>query len=384
MLERGCGLTVYAGEHEVSTGLEARLYPGGFEGHDPVYVAAPLPSRGSAVFRGLRPGAYQVRAEVGSFMDPPTCLGRVEIAVAPGEERAVLLKLDASAVGPPPVPLAGTLSLPPGAAELEPVLEILRARGPALRAGDALRVPLDDMEPGATPGRYRWDAGRVSPGRVKLVVHPLQISEVIELPAAGNREAALAVPELARVLVRVVDAHHRLPVAVPFVAWSRFDPELGHELETEPGSEAERALEMEFLDPGHAGAVDFAAPVGPILIGTGGAGYGEEARWVDVAPGRNEIEFVLAPRTTLVLGFLDGDALVPPPPGLSVRQVDGDASWERWDRAGSRVVGVFERPGRYLIEAGAEGEITFDPREIRIAEGESLELDLPVRRRSDP
>ena len=379
-LSRAASLVVITDADEIELPVQVRLYPGGWDSADPAYVALDVVPGRPTLFENLEPGDHQVRVEFGFWQDPPTILARREVTLAPGETKTVTLTTDADLFVPRPAALAGTLELPAGANELGVELQVRPTRGPGWRASDKQRISLARMRALGDGKTYRWDAGEVSSGRVNLIVHPLQVSVVIELPPAGDRAVHLEVAELAHVLVSVVDRSSGEPLPVEmYVAWSKFEPTHRHQLPDDPGSLAERSVAPENIEPDGPGRASFYAPIGRTLVAVGYAGYEEESRWVEILPGQNEVDFALAPLPTLVVGFLDGDELVPAPRGLTVRAVDGDSEWQVWASVGGRLLGIFEEPGQYLVRASHEAEYVFPPREVRIRLGERIEVDIAVR-----
>ena len=276
--------------------------------------------------------------------------------------------------------LAGPRGVPAGADELGVRLQIRPARGPGWRASDKQNIPLTRMQPLGDGKTYRWDAGEVSSGKVNLIVHPLQLSVLIDLSPIGDRAVHLAVAELEHVFVSVVDksSAELLPKDV-HVSWSKFKPLPRHLLSANPGSLAERNIDPEYLRSDGPGRARFYAPIGRTLVMVGLAGYEQEGRWIELVPGRNEVDFALALRSTLLVGFLYGDDLVPVPAGLIVRAVDGDAEWQLSGPVAGRLLGYVEEPGQYMVRASPDAEYVFDPREVRIRAGKRTEVDIAVR-----
>ena len=220
----------------------------------------------------------------------------------------------------------------------------------------------------------------MSSGRVNLIVHPLQVSIVIELPPAGNRAVHLEVPELAQVLVSAVDKNNAKPLPVDmYLAWSKFEVTYRHLLPHDPGSLAERSIDPEYIQATGPGRGSFYVPIGRTLIAVGYQGYDRESRWVEIVPGQNKLDFALIPYPTLLVGFLHGEDLVPAPRGLTVCAVDDDSEWRLTGPVEGRLLGTVGAPGRYLVRASPEATYVFPPREVRIRPGEHKEVDIAVR-----
>ncbi len=379
-LSRAASLVVITDVDGIELPVQVRIYPGGWDNPDPAYVGLDLVPGQPTLFEGLEPGERQVRVEFGYWRDPPTILAQREVTLVPGERTTITLATDADLLVPPKAALAGTLELPAGAADLGVRLQIRPTRGPGWRASDKQHIPLARMQALGDGKTYRWDAGEVSSGRVNLIVHPLQLSVLIDLPPIGDRAVHLAVAELAHVLVSVVDksSAELLPKDV-HISWSKFNPVPRHLLPANSGSLVERNIDPEYLRSDGPGRASFRAPIGRTLVMVGLAGYGRESRWVELVPGRNEVDFALARRSTLLVGFLDGDELVPVPAGLIVRAVDGDAQWELSGPVAGRLLGYVAEPGQYVVRASPEAEYVFEPREVRIRAGERTEVDIAVR-----
>jgi hypothetical protein len=379
-LSRAASLVVITDVDGIDLPVQVRIYPGGWDNPDPAYVGLDLVPGQPTVFESLEPGERQVRVEFGYWRDPPTILAQCEVTLAPGERKRITLAIDADLIVPGKAALAGTLELPAGAAELGVRLQIRPTRGPGWRASDKQHIPLARMQALDDGKTYRWDAGEVSSGRVNLIVHPLQLSVLIDLPPIGDRAVHLAVADLAHVLVRVVDkgSAELLPKDV-HISWSKFKPLPRHLLPANSGSLAERNIDPEYLRSDGPGRASFYAPIGRTLVMVGLAGYEREGRWVELVPGRNEVDFALAPRSSLLVGFLYGDDLVPVPAGLIVRAVDADAEWELSGPVAGRLLGYVQEPGQYVVRASPEAEYVFEPREVRIRAGERTEVDIAVR-----
>ena len=379
-LSPAASLVVIADVDAIELPVQVRLYPGGWDNPDPAYVALDLLPGQPTLFENLRTGDHQIRVEFGNWRDPPTILAQREVTLVPGERKTVTLTTDADLVVPRRAALAGTLELPAGAAELPVELQIRPGRGPGWRASDKQRIPLARMQALGDGKTYRWDAGEVSSGRVNLIVHPLQVSVVIELPPAGDRAVHLEVPELAHVHVSAVDKSNAKPLPVDmYLAWSKFEVTYRHLLPHDPGSLAERSIDPEYIQANGPGRGSFYVPIGRTLIAVGYTGYDRESRWVEIVPGQNEVDFALIPFPTLLVGFLHGEDLVPAPRGLTVRAVDNDSEWRLSGPVGGRLLGTVEEPGRYLVRASPEARYVFPPREVRIRPGERKEVDIAVR-----
>ncbi len=384
-LSRAASLVVITDVDGIDLPVQVRIYPGGWDNSDPAYVGLDVVPGQPTLFEGLEPGERQVRVEFGYWRDPPTILAQREVTLVPGERTTITLATDADLLVPPKAALAGTLELPAGAADLGVRLQIRPTRGPGWRASDKQHIPLARMQALGDGKTYRWDAGEVSSGRVNLIVHPLQLSVLIDLPPIGDRAVHLAVGELAHVFVSVVDkSSAELLSKDVHISWSKFQPVPRHLLLASPGSPAERNIDPEYLRSEGPGRASFHAPIGRTLVMVGLAGYEQAGRWVELVPGRNEVDFALGARSTLLVGFVYGDDLVPVPAGLIVRAVDGDAEWELSGPVAGRLLGFVEEPGQYVLRASPEAEYVFEPRVVRIRKGERTELDIAVRRKPPP
>ena len=381
-LSRTASLLVITDVYGIELPVQVRIYPGHWDSPDPAYAEQDIVPGQPNLFESLEPGECQVRVEFGDWRDPPTILARYGVTLAPGKKKTITIMTYTEIPVPPKAALAGTLELPRGANNLGVSLQIRPTHGPGWRASDKQHIPLTRMqlERSWHTETFRWDAGEVSTGKVNLIVHPLQLSVLIDLPPIGDRKVHLAVPEFAHVAVRVVDrSNPERWLKDVQISWSKFLPIARHLLPANPGSVAERSIDPEYLRFDGSGHASFYAPIGHTLVMVGLAGYELDRRWVELVPGSNEVVFALAPRSTLRVGFLYGDDLGPPPTGLIVSAVDGGAEWQIAGPVAGRLLGFVEQPGQYIVRASPEAEYVFNPREVRILAGEQTEVDIAVR-----
>ncbi|MFP8871451.1 MAG: hypothetical protein VCB43_08495, partial [Myxococcota bacterium] len=366
-LSPAASLVVIADVGVIEQPVQVRLYPGGWDNPDPAFVGLDLVPGQPTVFENLSTGDHQIRVEFGYWRDPPMILAQQEVTLIAGERKTVTLTKDARLVVPRTAALSGTLELPAGAADFPIEIQIRPGYGPGWRSSDKQRIPLLRMQALGDGKTYRWHAGEVSSGRVNLIVHPMQVSVVIDLLPVANREVHLEVPELAHVHVHAVDKSNAKPLPVDmYLAWSKFEVTHRHLLPHDPGSLTERSIDPQYMQADAPGRGSFYVPIGRTLIAVGYRGYERESRWVEIVPGKNEFYYALKPFPTLLVGFLHGEDLVPAPHGLTVRALDNDSQWRRSGPVAGRLLGTVEQPGRYLISAPAKANYVFPPREVTI------------------
>lgn len=216
----------------------------------------------------LRAGRYRAEARRSGLL-----VGALDVEVVAGER--VQAELEVAQPTGADVPLEGVLVLPEEYGLEEFMLEFLlqgRFDDASLTRGSfEIRSTEMTREPGS-PGRFRWQAPAVAPGRYRIQVFGVS-GFVAELDSGSNgtRDALIEVPRPALVSVRCLDA------------------DTGAEVTSEPvlitvlGAIASQRQGVSPNPP------RFQVPCGRIVLFTKPVAYEPAVRVVELGPGTNEI-----------------------------------------------------------------------------------------------
>ncbi|MCP3917063.1 MAG: hypothetical protein GY711_16065 [bacterium] len=186
----------------------------------------------------------------------------------------------------------------------------------------------------------RFDFGDVTPGRIKLGLHPVRESWVVDLPETGARQVRLDCGSLARVEVEVCDAESGERLPIEGLAWSPWPPGTWQRSVRPPGW----LLGMEVARPDATSRVaTFLAPAGTLHFGFWHEGYGEDGR-------EERIEAV---------GHDGESELLRQETGRYVLTVTEGGAWR-----------VVSAPGGWVLASDGD---------VRLVAGERTEVDLEVR-----
>lgn len=289
----------------------------------------------SGTFVDVPPGRYSVYLVRN---DPARCVARAELTVATGEQARVSL--------PPPalgVSVAGTLEIPPDWSE-EPRLTATSVDRPLDLVLEASELALIDEHAGLH--RFRFED--VPPGRITLIVAPIDRTFAIDVPPAGIDSLQLRVEPPAEVIVRV--RHRGTPIDARSVILSPRSSELV--------SHAVRSID------GAGPSFRARVPAGEVGILVDAAGLG--APWKVVAatagpPTRVDVD--VEPLVALDLSFAaDGEAFSERV-AFTAASIAGDGALVSSDANRH----FFTKPGRYRL--------TF-PRVPRFAPIDPIEVDV--------
>jgi hypothetical protein len=135
------------------------------------------PGSEPASVRGIPPGRYEVRVEIGN-VHSQFILGAAPVDLAPGRCEQVLVRVDPGALDRRRVPLSGVLEIPLG--EFDGELDFsstdfeLVGLDVGVPAGERGRYLWSRSLSAVAPGLFRWDAGTVAPGRWRVRCDRLQ------------------------------------------------------------------------------------------------------------------------------------------------------------------------------------------------------------------
>jgi hypothetical protein len=176
-------------------------------------------------FDGLPPGEFVASLEVGDGSAPPLVLSSATVKLVAGETLRLELALDPKSIAMP-VPVAGTLYVPPSWGRWMHDLD-LHFEPEGLRGGtkaDRCVAAMNDMEavPGKT-GWYRWRVGPILPATYRIEVPRARFETHIAVGNTGRNDVAIALPEAALLVVKIVDDASKEPVALEYLEWNPVD-----------------------------------------------------------------------------------------------------------------------------------------------------------------
>jgi hypothetical protein len=243
----------------------------------------------------------------------------------------------------PPVPLAGTILIPPAWGRLRPRLSV-----------EALDSPDDDLEErldrvavtavDGEPGLYRWSAREVTPGRYALTVRELTYTQVVVVGPEGETNARIEIGEPADITVRVVDADTGADAGIEALLWHCANPE-GVDGST-----------LNSVDRDPAGGFHFKAPSGELNVGVRSDEYLLPLEIVKAVPGHNAITLRAQRACGVRLLLKEGGAIVPwdySRHRVHLRQEDGSGEEMGSSSDGKEYRAFVSEPGTYSV--------SFDP-----------------------
>ena len=269
------------------------------------------------------------------------------------------------------VALTGELHVP-SAWKVDPQkVEVALSRlQPSSYGGEAFKVEqrLDvrDLESTITTGTWRFDAGRVQPGRWLAYALPFGSAQVFEVPSVGAH-VTLAVPE-------PVDVNLRAHGADRFLCWGPVVAE-GH------GGTTVHSLSAR-VD----GVYRFRAPLGTVRVQA--MGRGQSLR---LEAGRSDYSLTFEPLADLKVELFDGDVPIEFPENVSSGWVVDAAGeihypYRRSRRGGSaaRWLG-FEEAGAFQVEVNVPPGYRKPARQhVELAHGEERSVRFQLERDIEP
>jgi len=176
-------------------------------------------------FDGLPAGEFVASLEVGDGSAPPLVLASAIVKLVAGETRHLELAIQPDTIVEP-VRVHGTLYVPPSWGRWMHDLD-LHFEPEGLRGGtraDHCVAAMSDMEavPGKT-GWYRWRVGPILPATYRIEVPRARFETRIAVGPDGRIDVAIALPEAALLVVKIVDDATKEPVVLDFLEWNPVD-----------------------------------------------------------------------------------------------------------------------------------------------------------------
>lgn len=319
-------------------GAKLRLYAAS---HAPV-AELDLPGQEVLVIDALAPGTYRVVGQIGQYWSQPLELGTTSAEVTAGQRARVVLVLAATPQRIV-VPLKGTLLVPEEwqLDHFQIELELLDV--PLGGWEGRTSVDRSSMTPDG-PGRYRWSAGKVQPGRYEVELEELGFIDVLEVGSQGLTDAWIEVAPPCNVRVRCVEEDSGLEVTTESVNWHGAIPDGVR------GWSNARAEWDELLR-----CWRFRAPIGRIRVSTHGQDYGHTFEDIEVRAGSNDVVLRLSRLCGLTLVLQDGSTEIPWDQQMTAKlePAEGQPAYDsrRWGNGSFTL--LRRDPGAY--------ELTLDP-----------------------
>lgn len=207
----------------------------------------------------------------------------VVVDTSAGGDHRVVIEL-APQTMPESVALSGTLFVPPVWGAFRERLRIQPCEVPFLVDHEWIQVAGSALKPvKATPGLYRFDAGRLLPGRYELHMLAFCHAQFLELDATGATDIAIVIPSPVECTVRLVDDTSGEIVASGALSWGR-DAIV-------PDDESEWRdwwpMTQNVVGDESASEFTFLAVQGAVLLSASADGYDDCEQEVTIAAGHN-------------------------------------------------------------------------------------------------
>lgn len=250
----------------------------------------------------LAPGAYLVSVEIGRWWEESNVLlGWTSAELVAGRRTQVTLPLDDPPEPGTPVPLAGTVFLPPAWGDRTATLLLEAMDLPVVDYNDKIRIPFDAMEPVAVrAGLYRWSAGLVPPSRYVARLVEFELQTVFHVEEGGLSDAHIEVNAPAEVSLRFTDAETGEAAPVAAIRWNCARP---------PGVSG-GGITSEIPGP-VPGTFRFRAPAGMLEVATQDKAYAYHSRTYELEPGANEITVEVNRACGIVISACTGEQPLP-------------------------------------------------------------------------
>ena len=366
-LQRGGDLEVLLTRPVERPGVRLRLRAQ--DGESRPRFDLPVTDQDSILIEGLAPGVFTLVVELGDWWDDPVVLARREVELVSGTRVQVQIALDESPEFET-APLSGQLIVPQG----WPRAFYL--------AFELLETPLDGTDgrhvlywrdfTSLSPETYAWDLGLVQVGSYKLTFSAAEYAITIDVGPAGRNDVVLEVPPPAVVTLFVKDQRTGEPADIDRLLWNCKRP---------PGVTG-GGLEHADRDP-TTSAYLLRVPQGTeIEVMNTDFSYEPISTSFTAEDG---LELTLETRriSAVQVELRDGDTTVPWPPDDygNAEHLDGDGAMGIRGRQGSGLRFTVTEPGRYRVQIPTlPGFEAHDPVVVDVAEGETLEVVIPLTR----
>jgi len=327
----------------------------------------------SMTWTRLAPGAYRVRAELGSPLVPRAVLGEVLGMVVAGARTSLVL-----AVAPPQevagVVVGGTVRMPAewGFAEFSLTLDDPDPDP----TSDVAEVRSSEMTAvGGSGELFAWSLPDVVPGAYELRILATGFGMDLEVGAAGEHGVHVEVPPPCDVEVRCVDADTGEPVERMQLLW-------GTRVADRPPPVAIGASPVR----GEPGTWSFRTRAGAVSVLAMSGGFLYEAATLDavVRPGENRLTLSIPRLCAVELALYDGETRVPWSRTAEPRllRTDGSSAEVKLRRGGVTLTVSVEEPGFYTLELPElDGFAPVPPAPVEIERGVVRVHAIALRRR---
>ncbi len=342
-------------EHERGPGFEVR------------------PRAGQSTFlTGLKPQKYFLRVEIGEQVWNSVVLGKSEVELEESGEVTIELEDPPNLSGT--IGLGGLLTIPDGWGDPDVRLEIKPLDVPKINGKNSIQVALADMQE-LQGGSLEWDAGLVVEGRYRIIVHPINLCQVIEVKEdeEDSEPIDLEIPPPILVRLRVVEKGTGAEVSLERLAWSYRSAEL---------RSCQQAWEYR---PSLEEAFQFLAPVGQIEVSNL-----FDNKWrVDrttlvLTTETEELTVEASPSCGIRVALFDGEVPLPLsdlPRSITIRGDNPNHRVVSWSNERNAKLARVSGPDTYKVSMGpVSGFEPIPTQEILVELGELYELDIELVR----
>jgi hypothetical protein len=335
----------------------------------PVVDIAPA-ADGTTAICGLPARRLVVRLELGDWFRRPKAFGAVVVDGRKGGRIAVTLNVEPPPAAPARVELSGTLFVPPEWGEIKATLYAKPESLPNSDFEDWIQMPVARMRRNeSTPGLLEWSAGKVLPGEFELSLGEFGFERRITVGLEGDRGQRIEIAPPADVVVHVVDADTRAPVAIRSISWFADD------------SSNSRATVAKEYD-GKTSTFAFRAPIGKLRVSVWEPLFAASEEELDIGAGRNEATIALVRECGIRLVLHQGSAVIPWDEEAfraTLVRVDGKGRARGGGGDEHAFCITVEEPGRYRVAFGSfPGYKLVTPIEVYIARGKFVDVDVEL------
>jgi len=295
-------------DDDESPKLRLRPYRGANDSSSPIGpidLESTLERDAPTTIRGITPGSYVVAIEREGPGPDPTVFGCAEVELRGGSTTRVTIRCVRPPKTPEPVPLAGTLYIPAQWGSVKASLDMEPVGKEGAKLSGRRSLELSSSGSGASD-LFRWDAGRVLPGRylIECDEFSLQIflQTIVDTGPHGRTDVAIQIAEPADAVVHVVDSSDGQPVVCSdqenLLSWNVSRPQESRAWI--PGTATWNAVSRSYLLRAPAGDAEF-------NMSAEDYEFADPNPIVTLRPGPNEFTLRARRSCGVVLRLIDGE-----------------------------------------------------------------------------
>ncbi len=323
------------------------------------------------LLEGLLPGSWTATLESGHWAHQPEIFDEVAFDLEAGG--LLELELEIPLDDEERVDLAGTVYIPEGW-DLDNFSVRVRPTGPGTDPiNDTIEVYSNTMQSTSVAGGFLWEWGpvQVKPGTFSILVLPVGVGGLFEVPDGGLLDASIELPAAVDVTVQAVLADGSGNAFPSLIRWAPLRP---------PGTPGAGAVPV-----GDAanGLFMFQAPVGNMIISCSDVNYRPTHQQVEVTmQGPNEFVLELEPAVGMRLYLEEAGTSVPWDLSWhpSVEAIGHDGVVVTRGRTGNGYRVLVSEPGQYLVVIpDLSGFLPVDPFPAMVVDGEVIEEVVEIQ-----